>query len=716
MNAPDKLPASAEPHVMKTYGRLPLALSHGRGCWVWDTEGKKYLDGLGGIAVNTLGHAHPKLVPALQEQIGRLIHSSNYYLVPLQEQLAAKLCELSGLTNVFFCSTGLEANEAALKIARKFGHDKGIDRPEIVVYEKAFHGRSIATLSATGNPKVQAGFGPLVEGFVRVPLNDVAAIEKVARDNPNVVAVFLEVIQGEGGINPASIDYLRAVRRVCDEKGWLLMLDEVQCGIGRTGKWFAHQWAGIQPDVMPLAKGLGSGVPVGAVVCGPKAANVFGPGNHGTTFGGNPLAMRAGVETLRIMEEEGLLANAAKVGTALRDGLQRELRGVAGFNEIRGQGLMLGIELDRPCGDLLGRAAQGRPDAQRHGRPRDPPRAAADPEPGRSGADRRHPVPADQGLPRRDRESVMKPGMSLIKHYLQFKDFRAEEYVYLFERAATIKKRFKNYEKYTPLTDRTLAMIFEKASTRTRVSFEAGMYQLGGSVVHLTTGDSHLGRAEPVEDTARVISRMVDIVMIRTYEQTKLESFAANSRVPVINGLTNEYHPCQILADIFTYIEHRGSIQGKVVAWVGDGNNMANTWLQAADILGFTLHVSTPTGYEIDAQVAGVRNTACVKVFKNPLDACRGAHLVTTDVWTSMGYEAENEARRLAFTDWCVDQEMMAAAQPDALFMHCLPAHRGEEVDADVIDGPQSVVWDEAENRLHAQKALMEYLVLGRIG
>jgi acetylornithine/N-succinyldiaminopimelate aminotransferase len=358
MNAPEKLPAASEPHVMKTYGRLPLALSHGRGCWVWDTEGKKYLDGLGGIAVNTLGHAHPKLVPALQEQIGKLIHSSNYYHVPLQEQLAAKLCELSGLTNAFFCSTGLEANEAALKIARKYGHDKGIDRPEIVVYEKAFHGRSIATLSATGNPKVQAGFGPLVEGFVRVPLNDVAAIEKVARDNPNVVAVFLEVIQGEGGINPSSVDYLRAVRRLCDAKGWLLMLDEVQCGLGRTGKWFAHQWADIQPDVMPLAKGLGSGVPVGAVVCGPKAANVFGPGNHGSTFGGNPLAMRAGVETLRIMEEEGLLANAAKVGAALREGLERELHGVAGFKEIRGQGLMLGIELDRNCGELLGRAAE----------------------------------------------------------------------------------------------------------------------------------------------------------------------------------------------------------------------------------------------------------------------------------------------------------------------------------------------------------------------
>jgi len=310
----------------------------------------------------------------------------------------------------------------------------------------------------------------------------------------------------------------------------------------------------------------------------------------------------------------------------------------------------------------------------------------------------------------------MKPGMSLIKHYLQFKDLRAEEYAYLFERIATIKKRFKNYEKYTPLVDRTLAMIFEKASTRTRVSFEAGMYQMGGSVVNLTTGDSQLGRAEPIEDSARVISRMVDIVMIRTYEQAKLDAFAANSRVPVINGLTNEYHPCQILADVFTFIEHRGDIKGKVVAWVGDGNNMANTWLQAADVLGFTLHVSTPSGYEIDPAMAGVRNRDCVKTFNHPMEACEGAHLVTTDVWTSMGFEAENEARMKAFVDWCVDTDMMAAAQPDALFMHCLPAHRGEEVEAAVIDGPQSVVWDEAENRMHAQKALMEYLLLGRIG
>jgi len=309
-----------------------------------------------------------------------------------------------------------------------------------------------------------------------------------------------------------------------------------------------------------------------------------------------------------------------------------------------------------------------------------------------------------------------KPARAPMRHYLQFKDLSAEEYEYLLGRTTVIKKHFKNYEKYTPLFDRTLAMIFEKASTRTRVSFEAGMYQMGGSVVNLTTGDSQLGRAEPIEDSARVISRMVDMVMIRTYEHTKIEAFAAHSRVPVINGLTNEYHPCQILADVFTFIECRGSIRGKVVAWVGDGNNMANTWLQAADVLGFTLHVSTPSGYEIDAQVAGVSNQACVKVFKNPMDACRGAHLVTTDVWTSMGYEAENEARQKAFADWRVDNEMLAVAQSDVLFMHCLPAHRGEEVDADVIDGPHSVVWEEAENRMHVQKALMEFLLLGRIG
>ncbi|MEK9688074.1 MAG: aspartate aminotransferase family protein [Burkholderiaceae bacterium] len=349
---------ATSPHVMNTYGRLPIALSHGAGCHVWDTDGKRYLDALGGIAVNTLGHAHPKLVAALQDQVAKLIHTSNYYHIPDQERLAAKLVELSGMTNVFFCNSGLEANEGALKMARKFGHDKGITHPKVVVYERAFHGRSIATLSATGNSKIQAGFGPLVEDFIRVPINDIDAIKTATANRDDVVAVFFEAIQGEGGVNPLDDAYMRDVRALCDERDWLLMIDEVQCGIGRTGKWFAHQWAGITPDVMPLAKGLGSGVPIGAIVAGPKAANILQPGNHGSTFGGNPLAMRAGLETLAIMESEDLLTNASTVGDYFVNALKEAFKAETGVVSIRGRGLMVGVELNQPCGALVGQAAE----------------------------------------------------------------------------------------------------------------------------------------------------------------------------------------------------------------------------------------------------------------------------------------------------------------------------------------------------------------------
>ncbi len=305
--------------------------------------------------------------------------------------------------------------------------------------------------------------------------------------------------------------------------------------------------------------------------------------------------------------------------------------------------------------------------------------------------------------------------MAAVKHFLQFKDFSRAEFEFVFERTRWIKQKFKSYQQYWPLQDRTLVMIFEKASTRTRLSFEAGMQQLGGSAIYLNTRDSQLGRGEPVEDAAQVISRMSDIVMIRTFEQDIIERFAGHSRVPVINGLTNEYHPCQILADIYTFIEHRGPIQGRTVAWIGDSNNVCNTWLQAAEVFGFNVHVSTPPGYEVEPERAGLYGTDNFEEFADPMDAAHGADLVTTDVWTSMGFEAENEERLRDFADWQVDGEMMKAARPDALFMHCLPAHRGEEVTAEVIDGPQSVVWDEAENRLHVQKALMEYLLLGRV-
>ncbi|MEG0000503.1 MAG: aspartate aminotransferase family protein [Comamonas sp.] len=348
---------AASPHVMNTYGRVPIALERGQGCRVWDVNGKEYLDALGGIAVNTLGHNHPRLVPALQQQLTKLIHTSNYYHVPGQETLAKLLVERSAMTNVFFCNTGLEANEAAIKIARKFGVDQGIARPEIVVYDHAFHGRSIATMTATGNPKVREGFGPLLDGFIRVAPNDYEGLLAATEGNANITAVMMEPIQGEGGLHPMRVEYLKQVRALCDARGWLLILDEVQAGMGRTGKWFAHQWAGIVPDVMTLAKGLGSGVPIGAVVAHGKAATVLQPGNHGSTFGGNPLAMCAGIETIRIMEEDGLLAHAASVGEYLRAALRTQLGALEGVVDIRGQGLMIGVELSKPCGQLIGQAA-----------------------------------------------------------------------------------------------------------------------------------------------------------------------------------------------------------------------------------------------------------------------------------------------------------------------------------------------------------------------
>jgi acetylornithine/N-succinyldiaminopimelate aminotransferase len=342
-------------HLMQTYAPQPIAFVRGEGAWLWDTEGKRYLDGLAGIAVNGLGHAHPVLTKAIAEQAGRIIHTSNLYTVPEQERAAARLCAISGMDNAFFTNSGAESNECAIKLARLYGHQRGVENATIIVMEKAWHGRTLATLSATGSRKAQAGFEPLMGGFLRVPYNDFAAIERLA-DNASVVAVLLEVLQGEGGIHVADTEYQRKLRALCDRKEWLLMIDEVQSGIGRTGKWFAHQWAGIVPDVMALAKGLGSGVPVGACLARGAAAKVFKPGNHGTTFGGNPLAMVAAITTLEVIEKDGLLEHARRMGDLVKSGLKSELAGVSGVKDVRGMGLMLGVELDRPCGEIVKRA------------------------------------------------------------------------------------------------------------------------------------------------------------------------------------------------------------------------------------------------------------------------------------------------------------------------------------------------------------------------
>ncbi len=342
-------------HVMNTYARLPVTFSHGQGCRITDTEGREYLDALSGIAVSTLGHAHPRLVAAISAQAGRMLHTSNLYRIAEQEQLADKLCALSGMSEVFFSNSGAEANEAAIKLARFFGHKKQIEMPTIIVMEKSFHGRTMATLSATGNRKAQAGFEPLVSGFVRVPYGDLEAIKAVADHNKNIVAVMLEIIQGEGGIHLADPTYYRGVRELCDAHDWLMICDEVQCGMGRTGKWFGYQQAGVQPDIATLAKGLGSGVPIGACMARGKAAGLFGPGNHGSTFGGNPLVSTAALTTIDVIEQDGLLANAAHIGNLIRTLFAEALAGVSGVVDIRGHGLMIGIELDRPCGELVGK-------------------------------------------------------------------------------------------------------------------------------------------------------------------------------------------------------------------------------------------------------------------------------------------------------------------------------------------------------------------------
>ena len=342
-------------HLMQTYAPQPVAFVRGEGAWLWDTEGRRYLDALAGIAVNGLGHAHPVLTRAIAEQAARLIHTSNLFRVPEQERLADKVCALADMDKAFFCNSGSEANECAIKIARLYGHQRGVDEPAIVVMEKAWHGRTLATLSATGSRKAQAGFEPLLGGFIRVPYNDAAAIERIA-DNPSIVAVLVEVLQGEGGIYVADADYVRKLREICDRKQWLLMIDEVQSGIGRTGRWFAHQWAGVVPDVMPLAKGLGGGVPIGACLARGAAAAVFKPGNHGSTFGGGPLVSIAALTTLEVIEKDGLLDHARRMGDMIGGGLTRELASVAGVREVRGKGLMIGVELDRPCGDLVRRA------------------------------------------------------------------------------------------------------------------------------------------------------------------------------------------------------------------------------------------------------------------------------------------------------------------------------------------------------------------------
>ena len=677
--------------------------------WLWDENGKRYLDALAGVAVCGLGHAHPAVRDALCEQAGRLIHTSNIYRIAEQERVGALLTALAGMDRVFFGNSGAEANEAAIKLARLHAHRRGVEDPAILVMENSFHGRTLATLTATGNRKVQAGFEPLVQGFVRVPYNDLAAVETAAANRKNIVAILVEPIQGEGGINIPDDAYLPGLRAICDREGWLLICDEIQTGIGRTGRMFGFQHTDMVPDVITLAKGLGNGVPIGACVARGAAAEVFAPGTHGSTFGGNPV---------------GLSRGAGGAGDDRRRGAGGQCRRAGG---VAGGGLPGGTRR----GGGRDRRARARLDAR--DRARSALCRAGRPGPGGGAADQCHrraggaalaaPDPATAGgraighLVERP-DSLLSGGPLVsgsaplaCRHLLSLFDLSAAEARALLARGTELKAMLRRGEDYHPLRHRTLAMIFEKSSTRTRVSFEAGMIQFGGHAIFLSPRDTQLGRGEPIEDAARVLSRMVDAVMIRTFDQETVERFAAYSAVPTINGLTNRLHPCQVLADMQTYFEHRGDIRGRQVAWIGDGNNMCQSYMEAARLFDFTLRIACPAGFEPDAQLLAA-DAARFAVVQDPVEAARGADLIATDVWASMHQEGEQAQRQRVFAPYQVSDAVMAAAAPDALFMHCLPAHRGEEVAASVIDGPQSVVWDEAENRLHVQKALLEFLLV----
>src|SRR5437763_432799 len=581
-------------HLLPTYARVDLAFERGEGVWLTATDGERYLDFTSGVAVNALGHAHPHLVAAITEQANKVWHVSNLYRIPESERLAERLCAASFADVVFFANSGAEAMECAIKMARKYQSASG--RPEryrIITFEGAFHGRTLATLAAGGQKKYLDGFGPVVEGFDQMPFGDLAATKRAI--GPETAAILIEPIMGEGGVRVVEPEFLRALRRLCDEHGLLLIFDEVQTGMGRTGALFAYQRCGVMPDIMALAKALGGGFPLGACLATNEAANGMTTGTHGSTFGGNPLAMAAAGALLDVMLADGFL------------------------DRVRRTSLI-------PAQELRGMIAAGR---------------------------------------------AMK------------------------ERPAEMRQA---------LQGRTLAMIFDKPSTRTRVSFDVAMRQLGGGTIVLTGQEMQLGRGETIADTARVLSRYVDAIMIRILNHEALIELARHATVPVINGLTRLSHPCQVMADVMTFEEKKGQIGGHTVAWTGDANNVLSSWMHAAKSFDFRLKVAIPPELKVDRSMTSwaKQSGAAIQIGHDAEEAVADADCVVTDTWVSMG-DRDGERRHNLLKPYQVNARLMAGAKPDAIFMHCLPAHRGDEVTDEVIDGPQSVGFDETVYRRLAQ-------------
>ena len=683
-------------YVLKTYNRMPALFVQGAGLSLWDNRGNEYLDLLAGIAVCSLGHCHPAVVAAITRQAQQLIHTSNIFLTAPQAQLAERLAKLSGLQRAFFCNDGATANETAIKIARKHGNAKRPDGDaEIVTLQRSFHGRTMGALSATGQRKYQRPFGPMVPGFVHVPPNDLAALREAVSHKTS--AVLLETIMGEGGVLPMTTEYLQEAARLCREHNALLILDEVQSGIGRTGKWFAYQNHGVRPDVAILAKGLGSGFPIGAVLVGERAEGILEPGDHGTTFGGNPLACATALAVLDTIEHEELMANAERVGRYLQDGLR-----ALGL-QTQGTGLMVGAALDRPIARDVVRECFDRKlivNATDESTLRFvPPLIVSEAQIAKAltilAEVLGKPAPALDTPVRRTKTTT--PAYHDVLAVDSLTDAQLEEVLDL---AAFDKGRRRLAPSVIqPVEDRTVAMVFEKQSLRTRVSFETAIRELGGHPVYLTKADIGMGMREDVRDVASNLSRWCRAIVARLYWQRDLERLAEEAAVPVINALTELEHPCQALADMMTIRESFGNERVKLV-YVGDGNNVARSLARLATRLGYPTTLVGPENFWLDP-MPGLTQTASLE------EGLDGAKMVYTDVWVSMGDEREQEQRMKVFAPYQVDERTMSMADDDAIFLHCLPARRGLEVTDAVMDGRQSRIDDQAENRLHAQKALL---------
>lgn len=699
----DTIKTTDEQFVMQTYKRLPALFVQGAGCSLWDNRGNEYLDLLAGIAVCNLGHCHPAVVSAITRQAQQLIHVSNFGLTAPQAQLAKRLCELSGMDRVFYSTCGASANETALKIAKKHGLAKRPDGDyEIITLLRSFHGRTLGVLSATGQRKYQRPFEPLIPGFKHIEVNDIAALKEAV--GHKTAAIVFEPIQGEGGVMPLTTEYLKTARELCDEYGALLILDEVQTGIGRTGTWFNFQQHGIEPDVLCLAKGLGGGVPIGVCLAKGKAAEVLEAGDHGATFGGNPLSCAAGLAVLDAIEHYDLLENARSVGAYLTEGLNQ----LGVFETVRGPGLMVGAIMKEPVArEVVAKAFDKKliiNATDDHSLRFVPPLILTYAQVDQALAiladvlNVKVPVMAGKaGTP-----AVVKPAYHDILAVGDLSDAQIEEVLGL---ASFLKQRRKLAPSViTPIEGRSVAMVFEKPSLRTRVSFETAIRELGGHPIYLSKADIGLNTRESAKDIASNLARWCSMIVARLYWQKDLELLAEVADVPVINALTEMEHPCQALADMMTVQESFASDKVKI-AYIGDGNNVSRSLAKVATRLGYPMTICGPANFRLE-EMPGLHQTDDLE------EGLANASVIYTDVWISMGDEHEQEHRLKVFDPYQVNSRVMEMANKDAIFLHCLPARRGYEVTDEVIDGKQSRVVDQAENRLHAQKALLQ-LVMG---